>query len=414
MNFLFIYSSLPIGGIETFFCRIAKVLSKNNHTVKFLFYGSTFDSNLLKELNKYSEIYYYRDFIHFSLFFEKRTPLIKLLAPKKSRKINSELLDGITHIHAPDFNSILFANRIIKTNSDISITTGIYHINEFYFKGNEHWYFNKINTFILNHIPPENVFMYNEIVQKKYNELYGNRFKNNELNTIGVDIEAFESVHIAQQNLRIVSIGRLTPWKKYNNAIIDVIKDYKEKGINLKYDSYGDGNELNHLRDKVAKNNLTGLIHFYPSIPYTDFQKVISNSLMFIGAGTALIEASACGLPSLIGVENEDEPVSYGFLHDTSSYTYQEKELGLPTKSFTFYIDYLLSLSPDEYRLETEKAKERAVFFSLKNAGIKFESLTAKSKKWGFKISYFKTCRVLFSFTLNKVLKKENNYSKRL
>jgi len=62
---LFIYGSLALGGIETFFVRMAKARAEIGMKTKILLLNNKERSNpeLLDEMGKYAEVYYLEDFI---------------------------------------------------------------------------------------------------------------------------------------------------------------------------------------------------------------------------------------------------------------------------------------------------------------------------------------------------------------
>lgn len=415
MNILFVYTGLPKGGIETFFVRLVKRLSNEGHVISFLFFSKNLDDELVKELQNYAKIYSFNDYLMAPFFLKNKSPLLKLLLPFKRKKLNSELLKNIDHIHAPDFNSILYVNRILSRKVTKNISTGVYHINEFDFNGFHNWYFSKKIEKFLSILPYENILFFNEISKEYYNQKLKNKFENSVVTPIGIDITKYSTVNFSGiQNNRVVSIGRLTKWKKYNHSMIDVVYSLKKRNILIRYDCYGDGEELENLNQKVNRFDLNDLITFHPGIPYDQFQEVINNSLMFIGAGTSLIEASACGLPSLIGIENEIKPVTYGFLHDIKGYSYQEQQLKLVKKNIENYILYLRELTDVTYVNECNKAILRAKDFTMDITQRDFNQLINKSKTFKFRLKYSQLFFIVINMFLNKIFYPKTNYSTRL
>jgi|GEM_PF-3556998 len=413
-NILIVNEGLALGGIETYLVRISRKLAQDGHTVKFLFFSNSFDKQLLAELTTYGTVFFYDDYILGAPFFKKTSPLLKLLAPCKSQKLQVDLFHNLTHAVATDFNAALFAGRIFPKNSTIKLLIGIYHINEFDFSKHPSWYFKALTDKLLTQIPPRNLVMYNQAVKDKYNNDYTHRFAGNHIITLGIDVEKMANVWAGKQNQRIVSIGRLTKWKRYNHSIIEVIHDFKEKGITYYYDCYGDGEERGTLTKMVHDLGLSSQITFYSSVPYEKFAATITDSLMFIGAGTALIEASACGLPALIGIENETKPVSYGFLHHTTGSSYQEKQLALPAKHIATFITQLTTCNTAAYKRECESAKLRSEYFSLDKAHQGFNGYLEESSDFIFKLHYFQIIHVIVSMLLNKIFKPKTHYANRL
>jgi len=414
VKILFIYSGLPKGGIETFFLRMSKQLFNEGYEVRFLFFGDFFDLELLTELQKFATIFKINDYLNVPDFFKKKSPLLKILMPLKKQKLQQDILKDITHIHAPDYNSILYTNRIVDKSINANISTGIYHINEFNFLGSKKWYFGRKVEELMHNLPSQNILFFNEISKEFYNNKFNNKFNNSIVTPIGIEFKNDNSGFLATQNNQIVSVGRLTNWKKYNFHMIEVIKSLKDKNMIFYYDSYGDGYLRDVLNKKVKDYQLQDLIKFHGTIPYSKFKETVSNKIMFIGAGTAIIEASAYGIPSLIGIENEDEPMSYGFLHDTNTFSYQEKQLNYKKEKIEDYILFLKEMNKESYEKECLKAKLRAKDFSIEQTKKDFISMINSSNSLKFYLNYFQLVRILFSMFFNKVCFPKSNYSKRL
>lgn len=414
MRLLIIYTNLPIGGIETFIVRLAAALKKKSIQVDVLFFSNKFDENLLQQLKFNATIHYWDDYIYFPHFSKRLKPFMKLLVPIKVNKLRI-VFKGVTHIHAPDMLSILFYSRLNNIFKDISISTGIYHINEFLINSFKKHYFARLIYNFIAKLPVNNMLFFNEICFEEYNKQFNQNFNEKLISPIGVDIknDNLNNNIAGVQNNRIVSIGRLAKWKTYNFHIIEVIYELKQNGIELQYDSYGDGELRLDLEKRVKEKNLENNIKFHGEIPYSNFYNIISNSFMFIGAGTALIEASSFGLPSLIGIENEKEPLTYGLLSDTNTYSYQENNLKIPRKKITDVILELLSLDKEEYELVCDKAKVRSLDFDMNITTDKFLLLMNESEKIRYKLNYLKICLFVLSLQLHKLKSKllKSNFS---
>jgi glycosyltransferase involved in cell wall biosynthesis len=401
MRIVFVYSCLPLGGIETFFVRIIKQLQAKNISVSVLFFSHKFDENLLQELQQFATVYHWDDYVYMPKYFKNIFPIFKLLFPLRINKIKKDLLTSTTHFHAPDTYSMLFSFRLLNDNMEVPVTTGVYHINEYNIKRFQNHSFGKKLVRILQKIPFQNILFFNEISQEFYNSVYDKKFQASIVAPIGVDLTKYEGQFSGNQNNKIVSIGRLTTWKTYNFQMIEIIKEMNNRGIFLRYESYGDGEERENLENLVKKDNLQNQIFFHNSIPYHLLKDTISNSLMFIGAGTALIEASASGIPALIGIENESKTISYGFLHDTKSYSYQEKGSNETTDNIENYIIKLLNQTPTEYNNECQMARNRASDFSIETSTTLFLKMLNDSKFWKVKLSWLNSLEFIISLNIH-------------
>ena len=401
MRILIVYSCLPLGGIETFLLRLIKQLKNKGFQVSVLFFSHKFDEKLYLELSSYAKIQHWDDFVYMPKFLKNTFPVFKLLFPLKVSKIKKDLLSDITHIHAPDINSLLFSSRLLNYNKNISCSTGVYHINEFNVNPFKTTYFGKQLIQFVSILPFQNILFFNEISKKVYNADFQNKFQDSLVAPIGIDLQKYEGSLAGIQNKRITSIGRLASWKTYNFYMIEVIEKLNKKNIFLTYESFGDGEQRTELEKLVKIKNLEKQIFFHNAISYDLFKQKIENSLLFIGSGTALIEASACGIPALIGVENLNEASTYGFLHNTTSYSYQEKQLDYPKNEIEYFIQKLLNQSPNEYKKECEKARDRATDFSIETSTTIFLDMIKNSKCWRIEMSWFKTLSFVISLIIH-------------
>ncbi|WP_278011119.1 glycosyltransferase [Flavobacterium gyeonganense] len=221
-----------------------------------------------------------------------------------------------------------------------------------------------------------------------------------------MELEKYFGNFSGVQNDRIVSIGRLTPWKMYNYHMIEVVKKFNDLGLSLRYESYGDGIERKNLMNLVKQLKLEKQVFFHNEIPYSLFKEKINNSLMFIGAGTALIEASACGIPSLIGIENEQKALSYGFLHDTNTYSYQEKQLDFKMLDIKDFILKLKNSDLKDYYEQCNKARNRSKDFDIEKSSMIFMQMIQSSERWTWKSNWITNLLILISLIKHELLYK--------
>lgn len=416
MKILFVNNSLDQGGIETFMIRIASHVKEGELSI--LLFSKVYDIELLKDLKKNATVYFLDDFIYGSKIIAKFPFLIKVILPFKKSKLIKEVLSEIDHIHAPDMNSVLFANRILSyCKKSITYSLGVYHINEYNFTKYKHLYFVKQFINLIKGLNYSNFLFFNEISRNLYASIYSQSLMKCDPVPIGIELKKYEGNPVGKKSKRIVSIGRLSEWKTYNYHMILTLKYLKENGYDFYYDSYGDGVERNNLEKVVKKLGLENEIKFHPSILYKDFKSKIADSLLFIGAGTALIEASACGIPALIGIENldKDKPFSYGFLHQFEGLSYQEIQLNLPKITIYNHIINLWGLSDKDYLLECNLAKQRANDFDISKTIIKFVALAKNSKPPLIKFDYLQLLFIVSLMTFHKITNQsKDSYFKRL
>ena len=88
--------------------------------------------------------------------------------------------------------------------------------------------------------------------------------------------------------------------------------------------------------------------------------------------------------------------------------------MNFPRKKIEDFILYLIGLSKESYKIECEKAKERAKDFSIETTKKDFITLINSSQSSKFHLNQYQLARVVLSMFVNKVFFPKSNYSKRL
>ena len=85
------------------------------------------------------------------------------------------------------------------------------------------------------------------------------------------------------------------------------------------------------------------------SLPYEAMEKVLKDAFVFVGMGTALLEAAACGVPAIVAIESCPRAATYGLFHETAGRHLGYADPNAPEFSFREKIEHLSQLSADEY-----------------------------------------------------------------
>ena len=172
----------------------------------------------------------------------------------------------------------------------------------------------------------------------------------------------------------------------------------------MEYHVYGDGDQLRRLEE--LKRTLPGgeRIVLHGPVAYDRIAGVLRDAWMFVGSGTALIEAAACGIPALIGIESEPGPMSYGFLHDIEGIDYQESDLGLAKRGFVHFCRQLHAMSASDYAVECERSAQKSREFSIERFMEGFLMVDAAAAEIDGKRLRFKGGPLLASAALDRLL----------
>ncbi len=328
---LFIYGALTIGGIETFFVRIAKERSKNGlyTAVLLLSHAQKSDETLLREMKKFAVVYFADDLFYGSILFKNHFPL---LMPIRTNKL-TDILNQVNQIHVSDGMNALLSYRLLQhVGKSLPITIGFYHYIQFLWGGDNVPYYEKLNRlFVFNYLPQQCLLFFSEGNRDLYRKHKNMSF--NLANVFRLGVVSQKEVNISGQlssSIKICSVGRLVEFKTYNFYMLDVIKNLTRKGFNVEFHIYGDGPLLEFISRKISSYKLTNNVYLKGTLDYLVFDEIVSTYDLFIGSGTAIIQAASLGVPSIVGVENVVQPKSYGYFSEVHQYEYNFNGLNLP------------------------------------------------------------------------------------
>lgn len=346
---LFIYGSLGLGGIETFFMRIAKERFKQGLSTSILLMGNPDRNNskLLMEVEKYAEVIYPEQLFFNILGLVRISPMLLPIKRKYLRKV----LMKTNQIHVFDGMHALLGYRLSRAigGEGVPITIGFYHYIKYLWGGNRVAFHERVNRrFVFDYLPQQSLLFFS----KGNRDLYIKHKKNNfiDANTFRLGVVDKKEVEISgklNKPLKIVAIGRFVEFKTYNIYMIDVVNSLVMKGYKVQFDIFGDGPLKQHMQDKIQCLGMTECVHLKGVLDYSKFDETVMQYDLFIGSGTAIIQSSALGVPSIVGVENVLEPKTYGYFSDVSDYEYNLKGLHLPLIPVENLIEKLINVDED-------------------------------------------------------------------
>jgi glycosyltransferase involved in cell wall biosynthesis len=366
---LFIYSELAIGGIQTFFVRMAKSRYLAGEKTRFLLTQdqAASDSGLLEEAKKYADVYFLEDIVSLPASISKRIPQsLLLMMPLKKEKIEA-LLGGIQHVHTA--NSIfgffyLRMAELLKLEAKLSF--GVYHAREYIWDLDGYTPFYQMTNKKLFAKKLKSQIFFNEGVLKHYQETTKMDLAQANLFPIGV-IEALPAVSPLENkkrngHFRIGSVGRLVGFKSYNLWMIDLIKILSDQGYDVMYVIYGKGPLEDEMRRKIQDLKIEDIVELRGNIPTEDIGIALDELDLFVGSGTSIVEASARGIPSIVGIESLRQPFSYGFFSEIPGFTYNEDGL-YPKHSVLGSIIKLINLpNADLINLKVQHVLKARIF----------------------------------------------------
>lgn len=358
---LFIYGALAVGGVETFFVRMAKERFKKGLYTAILLQSppEESDKELLSEMYKYAAVYFIEDLFCGPLWFARRFPLLAPIRVPLVRK----LFDRVSQIHVDHGMHALLGYRLSNAcRRKTPITVGVYHYLRYAWGENVVPIYEKINRkFIFEYLPKRSLLFFSEDTRDFYTKRKNIDFHESNVFRLGV-VDSKKLVGKGEINdpVRICAVGRLVEFKTYNLYMLDVVHSLVAKGVNVIFDVYGDGPLREEMESKIRLLKIERNVCLKGTVNYSKLDEVISGYDLFIGSGTAIVQAASLGVPSIVAVESVLQPTTYGFFSEVHSYEYNLKGLNIPLYDVEEMILSYMSLT-DEQRFCLKKNHCKAI-----------------------------------------------------
>lgn len=374
-HLLFLYVGLPVGGIETFLVRAAEGLSRRRVKVSVLLATRRGSAELMDRLKAAAAVAHLDDFLPSAARRLPEVPLLRLSMPIDGSRLAAWLGSVPGACHVADTGSLLMALRLGSVANIGSLTVGVYHDREYLFEDPLTAALGWDASRTLRNTPAPNFVFFNEQSLRAHAQRFELDEPRLQVCPIGVDLARFSNPALGGLSDRVVSIGRLTPFKTYNLVMLDVLARARDAGTPLRWEVWGEGELSPIMQSRIDQLNLGKLVTLKGNLRYEDMEAALSGCLAFVGSGTALVEASAAGVPAIAAIEHERSELTYGCLHDFHGLSYHDAGLPLPTTTFTSRLRRLRSCSVVEHAHECYLARQRAKDFSLDLTLDRFELL---------------------------------------
>jgi 1,2-diacylglycerol 3-alpha-glucosyltransferase len=373
-NILFVMGGLAIGGVETYVVRLAKYLSLSGHAVTVTLLSNKYDQGLLGELSLHATVN-----IVEHVPFVSASSWINALVPAKSNENRYDI------VHVVDILTLayVFLNKDILKFDSVSI--GIYHSKEICWWRGRNVYFRKKMLELYDRNVHLTLFP-NERTAEMAAEFSGADLSSLDILPLGISFESYSVRHPLQTSLRIVSVGRLVDFKIYNRHVITQLPDLR-KLADFEYFIYGDGPERAALLALAEECGVGAYVHFLGEVDYAELPSVLGGAFCFVGSGTTIIEASAAGIPSVVGIESIGRPLTCGLFSDVSGYSYNEESATTHRVGIFDTIAMLHSLSAQEYLHVSEQHRKKAKLFDIVETSIQFVEQSNRIPKFDIQIN---------------------------
>lgn len=300
-TFVLVYGSLRTGGIETLIVRMVNYLAKNGFGVMVC----CGEGGLLPALPSSAQVV--------TTYHDTNELRRKLHADGAS------MLDEAMDVFIISFDPISAARALhvelqCPSRGRITHLSGVFHPRAYFMTGERR------DRVVLNHwvaraVGYAHLFFMNEECRNSHAKRWGVELSQSPIATLPIDVAENAWACNTDSQLRIVSVGRLVDFKAYNLGAPGIVAALRERGVRVSWDIYGDGPLGDDIEKEIEGCDVRDLVQLKGELPYRDFQTTVASYDIFVGIGTAALEAAMLGVPTICSTDSQRE-LCYGFLHE--------------------------------------------------------------------------------------------------
>lgn len=366
-----------MNGGSTFLIRVVEHRRKQNLGSTIVYWGKV-DPEIFQALSKSASLFHINNLVPKFLKFLPS----ELLIFANLRLPNTEGAKNI-HIHSFGIFSLISAWNVVKDSSNYFVSTGVYHQHEFLYKYPAYDIFTGRFREIFKRLHPKQIIFFNEFSKQHYASTLNTTWRTSEIVPIGVEIKQKKRAHAPLKSKRkiITIVGNLEAFKSYIIHTVKILKQLVHEHPDVLLQIWGDGPLRTQIQKIVDNLNLQNHVQLRGRLEYAKLYDTLDQTYVFIGGGTAIIEASAYGVPSIVGIENTYDPITYGFFSEIFGYDYNEFDANKPTFSLKDKLIHVLNSDETSYTLTAERCYLKAMEFSIEKTAAFFVDLPDNQPK---------------------------------
>lgn len=385
MKLLIVNLHLDIGGVETLLARLIPIFKAKGIEVTLLLIRRKCNPELLAKLDGSCAIRFLDELFPFS-----------------KKKINDRLGEKFDIVFCTISYALIIGGWLVK-RAGLGYPKFVPAVfqTQIYCEDSDAYYWRLTRHLVAKEIAPRSMIFGNNASRDIHAQKLGVDYSKSAVVRLFVDVDKYEFKY--RQDIprrKIVSIGKVISYKTYNFTMLDVIASLLREGHEVEWHVYGDGPQLAELAETVKQRKLEGQVVLHGALPYSKFESVLADAFLFVGSGTSLIEAAACGVPSLTTIEYSETPISYGFISEIVGFDMIEPGLDMPTHLLGDKIKFLLECDPASYREVQDACLEKARQYSGDSVIADYMRVFADSASNGscIRVSSLQLLRVFTSF----------------
>lgn len=299
---IFIYRKIDIGGIETLIVRLSNFLSENlkfnvivaaeNGRLSRLLSSKVLFLSLPSSLGDRNSIKIIKNKI------EEEDSIIVLSFDPYSRFISDAIIQDI----------------LFKKNLHIKHVTGCFHPRAYFieYENKKNHLANRLLSSILSN---NNLYFMNNICRANHEIFLKLNDGEGPVIALPIRFSRLKWAPLNKNRLKIVTVGRIVSFKKYIFGLVEIAKSLRKYQYDIKITIYGDGDDVEELIKLIKDLDVSDIVEYCGVLDYDRFDEEIVKYDLFIGMGTAAMEAATTGIPTIITIDS-NKYECYGYIQN--------------------------------------------------------------------------------------------------
>jgi len=235
-----------------------------------------------------------------------------------------------------------------RPKSSIRYLHGVFHPRDFA-RESEKRHVHMLNRGLARAIGRRSMFFMNVICRESHEKILLQDLSSSEIIPVPIDdrLPAWRPRSI--DCVKVCSVGRIVPFKAYNFEASRIVRQALDLGVPVLWDVYGHGSGIELLRKTIEDERVEEHVVFRGSLDPCDFDRTVVSYDLFVGMGTAALQAAQMGVPTLCAIDGEGESC-YGFLHEVPHGIVGEAVAGLSRVRILDAVVQFSTCSLDERR----------------------------------------------------------------
>ena len=324
---LLVYGSLRTGGIETLIVRIANFLVSSGVSVSVCCAaGGGLDFTLDSQVNV--------------IFYRETIDLMQSIQDQYKKRTSSGLLvmsfDPISAARA------LMVEALLAKGQQVAHLSGVFHPRAYFMTGErkDRIY---LNYLLARAVGESRLFFMNKECRDSHANRWGIDLSSSPILALPINLADATWQPSDNAIVRVVSVGRLVDFKTYNLGVARVVRACLDRGIEVSWDIYGDGPLQISILEEIKANEVNSHVRLMGVLDYSSFSAKVAEYDLFVGMGTAALEAAMVGVPTICATVDQATRC-YGYLDDLPFGNVGELQANPPTQELVDLIqDYSAS-----------------------------------------------------------------------